>query len=46
MSTILLIAIVTTGVIIEYTLSPRIDKTIEGETLLWYGRNKRKFIKL
>lgn len=50
-STILLILIVTVVVIIEKTLSPRLDKTKEGDLLLWYnikhnGVKYRKFIKL
>lgn len=50
-STIILILIVKVIVIIEKTLSPRLDKTSKGETLLWYnikqnGVKSRKFIKL
>lgn len=33
-------------VIVEATLRPRLDKTREGDILLWYGRTTRKYIKL
>lgn len=50
-STILLITITTIAIIVEYTLSPRIDRTKYGDLLLWYnskvnGIKERKFIKL
>ena len=45
-STILLVTIVTITTIIEKTLSPRLDRTKDGDLLLWYGRKNRKFIKL
>jgi len=38
-----LLLIVTT---IELLFSPRIDRTREGDILLWYGRRKRKYIKI
>ena len=29
---------------IEIFLRPRVDKTRDGKTLLWYGRRKRRYI--
>lgn len=46
MSTIILLII---GVVVftEWKFSPRLDKTSDGELLLWYNeKNKRKYIKL
>lgn len=31
---------------IEIIFRPRLDITVEQELLLWYGRTKRKYIKL
>lgn len=50
-STILLVTLVTVGFIVEKTISPRIDRTKDGDLLLWYnskvnGIKERKFIKL
>lgn len=50
-STILLVAITIITTIIEKTLSPRLDRTKDGDLLLWYnskvnGIKERKFIKL
>jgi len=33
-------------IVIELAFSPRLDKTRNGDLLLWYGRNKRKYIKI
>lgn len=50
-STILLVTITTIAIIVEKTISPRIDRTKDGDLLLWYnskvnGVKERKFIKL
>jgi len=31
---------------VEYAFKPRIDKTINGKYLLWYGLYDRKYIEL
>jgi hypothetical protein len=31
--------------VIEFRLRTRLDKTDEGDVLLWYGRKKRKYFK-
>jgi len=33
-------------VIVEIIYKPRLDKTSEGELLLWYGFKHRKYIKI
>mgnify|MGYP001565119412 FL=1 len=43
--TIILIIMVIFCLIMGY-LNPKIDKTSEGEILLWYGNKKRKYIKI
>ena len=40
--TLTLLALLT----IEISLKPRLDRTINGDLLLWYGTTKRKNIKL
>jgi hypothetical protein len=33
-------------IIVEIVFRPRIDRTRDGDLLLWYGRRKRNYIKL
>ena len=41
----MILAIVVLGVV-EFGWRPRLDKTSEGEWLLWYGNKKRKYYKI
>lgn len=29
--------------IVEFSLHPRIDKTVDGKVILWYGRRRRRY---
>jgi hypothetical protein len=33
-------------VVVETIFRPRLDKTEEGNLLLWYGRSKRSYVKI
>lgn len=41
-----LVGILLAVLVIEFTIRPRFDKTKEGNLLLWYGIEKRKFLKI
>lgn len=43
----IIIGLLVVIILTEITLKPRIDRTPEGKTFLWYGQeSKRKFIEL
>ena len=42
----LIIIIIALIAVIEIELKPRLDKTKEGDVLLWYGKTKRDYKKL
>jgi hypothetical protein len=33
-------------ILIEFQYRPRIDKTVKGDFLLWYGRKNRRYLRL
>lgn len=41
-----MIATILIAIFIELIFRPRIDVTKEKDVLLWYGRNKRNYIKI
>lgn len=41
----MIIGIIILG-IIEFWLHPRLDRTSEGDWLIWYGNKKRKYFKI
>lgn len=43
-STLMLILFII--ILINYIFKPNLDWTSEGELLLWYGKNKRKYFKI
>lgn len=40
------LTVLTALVLIEFLISPRIDKLRTGEMVLWYGTYPRKYIKI
>jgi hypothetical protein len=44
--TILILCIFFLIIVLEVVFRPRLDRTEEGNLLLWYGRNKREYFKI